>query len=569
MLFLGPLAGPESQRAVNRTWVLALRTLAVLPPAGVLFVVFWYWWLGAEFDPYFRPRESITVGLTVVEFMLITAALAMSPALLAGSLAGDKAAGFLALLLGSQVTAGEIVRGRLAGRLSIVALMLLATLPVLALLAGLCGLNWTSQAMLVAVPASVALGGGGMALGASAISRRGRDALFAVYLVDLVCLLVPVFGARRLPYQVLEWLAPLNPYAPVGPLIEAQNLRPALISVGLWTTLGLLGSIWAAWRLRPAFLRDADNAPRRTTRRRSEVPPVGDRLMLWKELHIEQRKEVNRFVRIVVLLIVVALIACATLSAAAAVVTVWRPGWISVPPEEIAGWIAGTSLPLSWLIQVALGLRAAVTVASEREQNTWDNLLTTPLEGHEIVWAKIWGSVHALRWLMVAVIFSWTVCALTGLFPWYDYLERSLRTIIEGLFMVAIGVFASLACQTATRAMTATLFAWLMAAWAIAFVVGIASASVLLVGSMAMLALDATLQGAASSSSASQMFSPMLWFAVVYLALSLLSYALAAILIAGYCHRNFDRLAGRADPNRSLYFTRPPRQLPVEATIVS
>ena len=36
---------------------------------------------------------------------------------------------------------------------------------------------------------------------------------------------------------------------------------------------------------------------------------------------------------------------------------------------------------IGFLIQWAIGLRAAVAISSERERGTWDALLTSPLEG--------------------------------------------------------------------------------------------------------------------------------------------------------------------------------------------
>ena len=44
----------------------------------------------------------------------------------------------------------------------------------------------------MALPAAVALGGGGVAIAASVLARRGRDALLGVYLLVLLCLLGPL-----------------------------------------------------------------------------------------------------------------------------------------------------------------------------------------------------------------------------------------------------------------------------------------------------------------------------------------------------------------------------------------
>ena len=44
----------------------------------------------------------------------------------------------------------------------------------------------------------------------------------------------------------------------IDPLIDQEELGPALVTVCLWTLLGVAGCAIASWRLRPASLADAD-----------------------------------------------------------------------------------------------------------------------------------------------------------------------------------------------------------------------------------------------------------------------------------------------------------------------
>ena len=69
---------------------------------------------------------------------------------------------------------------------------------------------------------------------------------------------------------------------------------------------------------------------------------------------------------------------------------------------------------MGWLLQWAVGLRAAVSIASERERGTWDALLMSPLEPGEIVRAKLFGSLYALRWMVGAMILAWTLAVVVG-----------------------------------------------------------------------------------------------------------------------------------------------------------
>src|SRR5262249_5122618 len=83
----------------------------------------------------------------------------------------------------------EIVLGRLAGKLSQVGMILLAGVPALALLAAWNDLGMPRLLAMLLLLAGLGLGGGGMAIMASVVSRRGPDALLAVYLFTIVLLL--------------------------------------------------------------------------------------------------------------------------------------------------------------------------------------------------------------------------------------------------------------------------------------------------------------------------------------------------------------------------------------------
>src|SRR5262249_19221150 len=111
-ILLGPLAGVESRRALVRGWVFAVRLFAPLPPAAVLAIVFWHWWFSIQLDVGYSPVRALQIGLITLEAMLTTASLVLSPALLAGSLAGEKARNTLGLLLACLVSPREIVTAR-------------------------------------------------------------------------------------------------------------------------------------------------------------------------------------------------------------------------------------------------------------------------------------------------------------------------------------------------------------------------------------------------------------------------------------------------------------------------
>src|SRR5437879_3219612 len=87
----GPLVGPECRRALRGGSVLVARSLAVLPSCLIVLCVAWVCWVFPTLDPNFSPAGTLWGGLLAVEGLLVTAALILGPAVLAGALAGDQA----------------------------------------------------------------------------------------------------------------------------------------------------------------------------------------------------------------------------------------------------------------------------------------------------------------------------------------------------------------------------------------------------------------------------------------------------------------------------------------------
>src|SRR4029079_10795104 len=73
----------------------------------------------------------------------------------------------------------------------------------------------------------------------------------------------------------------------------------------------------------------------------------------------------------------------------------------------------------------------------------------------------IYGSLYALRGYIAAVFVAWTLAALCGAIQPLAYATLLAGTLAVGVFMVTIGVWASLSCASATMAMTLTLVGWL------------------------------------------------------------------------------------------------------------
>jgi hypothetical protein len=534
----GPLVGPECRRALRGGSVFVARSLAVLLPCVILLCVAWACWIFPSVDPNFSPASTLWGGLLAVEGLLVTAALILSPAVLAGALAGDKARGMLGLLQICQLSSWEIVAGRLAGRLCLVGVLLFGALPALAGLAAAWDQGPAGLAALTVLPASMALGGGGLALALSAAARRGRDALLTAYLLVVLLAIAPrLLGAI---WPVTErWLGPLGPYEALGALVESGDCTPILRTAGLWGLVGLAGAGFAAWRLRPACSPEGYTQPRWRNWRR--VPPVGDRPMMWKELRIESRQSFHRFTRWAVGAAAIGLLAASSISAAILAWDHWvRPnlawaGWA----EDLLSTLMQWSWLLSWLIEWAVGLRAAGAVVVERERGTWDAILMSSLEGREIFQGKVYGSIYALRGLVAAAVVSWTLGLACGALTVGEYANLLGETFIVSAFMAILGSWFSLSCATVTRAMTWTMGAWLATRFAVMVLAGILTGVGLMAGMLVSLYWE-TMTGRAIGTIAGT--APNTWLLPLYRCTWLAVYGLATLAMAYYCRHRFDRL---------------------------
>ena len=242
----------------------------------------------------------------------------------------------------------------------------------------------------------------------------------------------------------------------------------AALTMLLWLIMGGVGLGVAAWRLRPSCSSaPCGRGPHSPPPRRWVVPAVDDdRPMLWKEMFIERVSPLGRFGKWAGIVIFLALIVVSTGYGGLVVYNTW---WRTQPAEpggivdQIGDAIADSAPLIAYLIQLSIALRAAVAITSERERSTWDGLLTSPLEGREIVLAKLCGSFYALRWLIVAALWAWTLALLFGAMTIKDYGLLLLHVVVIGACMSAIGVRISMAAATGTKAMSIAVGLWLAA----------------------------------------------------------------------------------------------------------
>lgn len=545
-LVIGPLMVPECLRATRRGWVLLARALAAVAFAVPVLAALWWWWMSAKLDPSYRPTLIVPTTLGILEALSLTFALVLAPAILGGSLAGDKERGSIGLLLSTRVDAREIVLGRLCGRLSLVAAILMAGVPFLLGFAVLADLSPGATLALMALPATVGFGAGGLTMMASAIARRGRNALIAVYVGEVLLLAVPSALAARSPLTGFAgpWPTALNPYLAIEPVLSSASAAPGLGTLMAWTLMGGVGCTVASYWLRRSFLAMV-GGPTKGAGRRRGVPAVDEaRPMLWKEFYIERPGARGWIGRILGVLLLVYLVAGSlTLAALAS----WAR-FVTGSEEQFdvyTSWMgrlfADPAFLFAILVQLSVGLRAAVAVASERERGTWDALLTSPMSGREILGGKLWGSLYSLRAYVLALLLAWGLTSACGAMSGRELISLMGHLAIVSAFLVAVGVRVSLSSGTATKSMALTVGVWLAAYAGLALLAAIVMLMVMLL--CLLIWLMARPFGLVSPSG--RPWVPVHLFdegALVVMALCYLSFTVQILLET---RSRFDAIAGR------------------------
>jgi hypothetical protein len=97
-------------------------------------------------------------------------------------------------------------------------------------------------------------------------------------------------------------------------------------------------------------------------------------------------------------------------------------------------------------------------MTSEREEDTWISLIATPLSGREIVRAKMFGPVWALRALAYLLFGLWAIGLAVGAIHPFGVMACLTELIVFTWFLTALGTAFSLKSKNSTRALALTMF---------------------------------------------------------------------------------------------------------------
>jgi len=405
---LGPVFWAE-WLVVSRGWQWYMaRSVLLSVLLGAMALVWWVRWVNNAVQSIHDQAEIGRLFCNAINACELAMVLLAAPAATAGAICLDRARGTLTHMLVTDLTAAEIVLGKLAARLVPVLALLFCVLPILAIGTMLGGIDLWVVGGASLVTLGVALSGCAGALALSTWGSKTHEVLLSTYAVWAFWLLsLPMwYGCRLLFGGVIApptWFAKANPVW----LVAAPTLRPGTVEMGdLFAFFGasILAAVVlvaiAANRLRGAEGRQ--DSRKRFEPRMLALWDIPDRLkrvlpgpsldanpVLWREWH---RRRTSSWARAVWSLY-------GALAISLSVILIVSASTSQSANRRNAACVAnGFQAGIGLLL---LSISAATSLAEERARGDLDVLLTTTLSTGSIVWGKWWGTFRVVPLLAV------------------------------------------------------------------------------------------------------------------------------------------------------------------------
>lgn len=441
--------------------------------------------LAAPFD------DSFLRMFVVQQLFLILLA---TPAFVAGAVTDEKTRGTLQYLLTADLTPGEIVLGKLLGRLAQVAMLVLSGLPVLCFSGIFGGLDllMLTSAMAVSFLAMFAIGAASIL--ASVWNRQTRDAVLSLYAIGGLGYFA-WWGIRAwaessgkpagtLLGRIDGLLKHFDPIYVLEPAWGDHNLKGLLgrlfVAALLWGSIGGVCLVLAVCRLRMSYVRQLENEGRKKKKlrwwqaRRSEV---SDDPVRWKERQIEGLAPLSVLRRIPTW---VGVIAVYILTVFSSVCILWsslssqdvlQTALHRIARADLTGLVylwehmgsasdafRAQAMLVMLLASLVVGIRCSGAVSGERERQTWEALLLTPLETRQLIRGKLWGIIGASYPFLAAYAIPAMFLALVGgPAAWIWTVLWLPVTWLAMYYVGAAGIWCSVRSKSSWRSLLGTL----------------------------------------------------------------------------------------------------------------
>jgi ABC-type Na+ efflux pump permease subunit len=186
--------------------------------------------------------------------------------------------------------------------------------------------------------------------------------------------------------------------------------------------------------------------------------------MVWKEVFAEPRLRLNWFGRIILIL----LIAASFLPPIIIIEYYHSDGGLQSGSlyrpfaDSMNLWVRIVGTFVACLTLLAVGVRASSSISGERDRQTWDSLLATPLSSDAILFGKWLGSVASVRWAWLWLGSIWALGLVTGGLHPFAVPALVIAWLVYAVVGAGVGLWHSMHRRTSLRAALWTIQTCLM-----------------------------------------------------------------------------------------------------------
>jgi ABC-type transport system involved in multi-copper enzyme maturation permease subunit len=401
----------------------------------------------------------------------------LTPIFTATAIAEEKERKTLEYLLVSDLQNREIVLGKLASRLLAMLLLLVSGLPVLSFVQFLGGVDPNLVLAGFAATVMTMLSLGSLGIANSVYADRPRGAIFSTYVMAGGYLLASSCCAPASSVSGLGWISAGNIFVAYYHVTSSAGTAGGTTGAAVLSVLtdcvifhavaaavlsGLATLKLRAWNREsrpqsehrvvvvPTGPRPGSSVIRITLR----LPRIGKDSILWKELYAEPGYRLHPLARSLLLF------AGGVLGAGAAVTYLCGLA-LSLsaldPGEFVTNWVRVVGTSIASVMVLAVAVRGSTSLASERDRQTLDSLLTTPLSSSALLRSKWLGAILSVRqgwWFLGA---AWLLGFLAGGLHPLSLLLLAASWWVFAAFAVGLGLWFSLHSRSTLRATVWTL----------------------------------------------------------------------------------------------------------------
>jgi ABC-type transport system involved in multi-copper enzyme maturation permease subunit len=452
--------------------------------AGLLLFILFSVWLESNVIGSDHRQASFLALKFFEAFMLVqlVSVCVLTPAFVAGAISEEKDRKTMEFLLATDLRNREIVLSKLGARVANLTLFLLTGLPILGLLQFVGGVDPTLVLTGFAATGMTMLGLAGLSILNSVLFKRSRDAIAITYLYLIAFIGVGFFAFGMQKSGLMShvdfpiWFGDGAPtLSNLVTLLNSGNIVVAIFEIGMIGSsaapglleqyalfhgiLALVCLVWATLRLRQVALRQAFAAVPKAGARHRARPAVGELPMLWKEISVERGVRLNW----------VAAILLGGLFLLTLFPSVWmiiehsldprtgnRGGWDWFP-QGMNAWVRIAGTFVAGLAVMGVAVRASTSIGIERDKQTLDSLLTSPMDSGTILWAKFIGTLLSVRLAWVWLGLIWAIGVVTGGLHVFAVPLVLAAWFVYAAFFTMLGLWFSMTARTTMRATVYTM----------------------------------------------------------------------------------------------------------------